>query len=233
MGADRIFFSGGEPTIHLPYIEKIVDEARKIEPTTKVNYDTNGYMTEESLKRVLSFATSITYDLKAYHNEVHLALTGTPSAPILRNAEYIGKYAKDRLWEYRIVVIPKINENEIKPLTDFIAAIDPFLPVSFLAFRPNFILEFHPGADRRLMKRCVDIAWLSGLKNVYWSGYTDISGKIADIKNGPKQTYLSDEARLSGSYALNGGCPTHLRDCKACCFNQECQVKKYIPRLST
>ena len=233
MGADRIFFSGGEPTIHLPYIEKIVEEARKIDPTIKVNYDTNGYMTEESFIRVLNFTTSITYDLKAYHNEVHLALTGTSSAPVLRNAEYIGKYAKDRLWEYRIVVIPKINENEIKPLTDFIASIDPALPVSFLAFRPNFVLESHPGANRQLMEKCVDIACQSGLINANWSGYPGISGKVANIENGPKQTYLSDEARLSSSYALYGGCRTHLRDCKACCFNQECQVKKYIPRLST
>ena len=45
IGADRIFFSGGEPTIHLPYIEKIVEEARKIDPETKVNFDTNGFLT--------------------------------------------------------------------------------------------------------------------------------------------------------------------------------------------
>ena len=73
MGADRIFFSGGEPTVHLPYIEKIVEEARRIRPETKVNFDTNGYMTEESLGRILDFTTSITYDLKAYHDELHLA----------------------------------------------------------------------------------------------------------------------------------------------------------------
>ena len=233
MGADRIFFSGGEPTIHLPYIEKIVEEARKIKPVSKVNYDTNGYMTEESFIRVLDFTTSITYDLKAYHNEIHLALTGASSAPVLRNAEYIGKYAKDRLWEYRIVVIPKINETEIKPLTEFIASIDPSLPVNFLAFRPNFVLENHPGADRQLMERCVDIAWQSGLKNAYWSGYTGISGKVADIENGLKETYLSDEARLAGSYARYAGCQTHIRNCNACCFNQECRLKKYIPRLSS
>jgi pyruvate formate lyase activating enzyme len=52
MGADGIFFSGGEPTIHLPYIEKVVEEARKIRPDTKVNFDTNGYMTEQSLETV-------------------------------------------------------------------------------------------------------------------------------------------------------------------------------------
>jgi pyruvate formate lyase activating enzyme len=233
MGADRIFFSGGEPTLHLPYIEQIVEEARKISPVIKVNYDTNGYMTHESLIRVLNFTTSITYDLKAYHNDVHLALTGTSSTPVLRNATYIGKYAKDKLWEYRIVVIPRINENEIKHLTEFIADIDPSLPVSFLAFRPNFLLQYHPGAPRMLMERCVNIARRSGLKNAYWSGHTGISGKVADIKNGFKEIYLSDEARLAGSYAFYGGCRTHLRDCKACCFNQECQVKKYIPRLST
>ena len=113
MGADRIFFSGGEPTIHLPYIEKVIEEARKIKKDTKINFDTNGYMTMESLKRVLGFTTSITYDLKAYTNEVHLALTGVSSGPVLRNAKYIGKYAKGKLWEYRILVIPKLNENEI------------------------------------------------------------------------------------------------------------------------
>jgi pyruvate formate lyase activating enzyme len=233
MGADRIFFSGGEPTIHLPYIEKIVEEARKIAPTTQVNYDTNGYMTEESLIRVLNFTTSITYDLKAYHNEIHLALTGASSSPVLRNAEYIGKYAKDRLWEYRIVVIPKINETEISPLTEFIASIDPSLSVNFLAFRPNFVLENHPGAGRQLMRRCIDIARKSGLKNVYWSGHTGISGRVADIENSLKDNYLSDEARLAGSYARYAGCQAHIRNCDACSFNQQCRLKKYIPRLSS
>ena len=76
MGADRIFFSGGEPTIHLPYIEKVVSEATKINPNTRINFDTNGYMTLESLLKVLAFTTSITFDLKAYRDELHLALTG-------------------------------------------------------------------------------------------------------------------------------------------------------------
>jgi pyruvate formate lyase activating enzyme len=181
MRADRIFFSGGEPTIHLPYIEKVVADARKIKPKTKVNFDTNGYMTEKSLQRILNFATSITYDLKAYQNETHLALTGAYAKPVLKNAEFIARHAKNKLWEYRIVVIPKINALEIQPLTEFIASIDPTLPVCFLAFRPNFVFENHPGATLRRMDRCVEIAEQSGLKNVYWSGHAGISGKILDI----------------------------------------------------
>ncbi|UCH98112.1 MAG: radical SAM protein [Candidatus Aminicenantes bacterium] len=218
MGADRIFFSGGEATIHLPYIEKVVEEARKIKPEVKVNFDTNGYMTEESLKRVLRFTTSITYDLKAYHDEVHLALTGASAKPVLRNAEYIGKYAKDKLWEYRILVIPGINEEEIKPLTDFVAGIDPALPVCFLAFRPNFVLEHHPGADEGLMNRCVDIAEASGLQAAHWAGQTGIAGKISTPSDS-----------TAGSYARQAGCLTLPRNCSTCPSNQRCPVKRYIP----
>ncbi|NIO04090.1 MAG: radical SAM protein [Proteobacteria bacterium] len=231
MGADRIFFSGGEPTIHLPYIEEVVGEARKINPGTKVNFDTNGYLTDESLKRVLVLTTSITYDLKAYNDEVHLALTGASSKPVLRNAEYIGRYAKEKLWEIRILVIPGINEDEIKPLTEFVAHIDPFLPVCFLVFRPNFVLENHPGASRSLMDKCVETARHSGLKNAYWSGNTDIPGIIGDRKSEIKGKYVSEHARLAGSYALYAGCQTHPRSCSACISNQTCRIKKYIPEI--
>jgi len=233
MGADRIFFSGGEATIHLPYIEKVVEEARNINPDTKVNFDTNGYMTEESLERILVFTTSITYDLKAYHEEVFLALTGSSSYPVLRNAEYIGKYAKDKIWEYRILVIPKINDNDIRSLSEFIADMDSSLPVCFLAFRPNFILENHPGADRNLMEKCVGIAKDSGLQNVYWSGHTDLPGRVMNLVSELKLIYTSEDAQLAGAYALHGGCETHPRGCLECPSNQSCPIKRYIPKIVT
>ena len=233
MRADRIFFSGGEPTIHLPYIEKVVTHARKIKPETKVNFDTNGYMTEKSLHRILNFTTSITYDLKAFQNETHLALTGAYASPVLRNAEFIAKHAKDKLWEYRIVVIPKINEDEIQSLAEFIAAIDPTLPICFLAFRPNFVLEKYPGATRALMERCVEIAEKYGLKNACWSGHPDLPGKIVDIDFEMEQSYRSKGAQVAGSYAQDAGCRTHPRNCSMCLSNLECQLKRYIPQKST
>ncbi len=233
LGADRIFFSGGEPTIHLPYIEKVVEAARKIRPDTRVNFDTNGYMTEESLERVLAFTTSITFDLKAFDDELFLALTGASSKPVLRNARSIGRYAKHKLWEYRIVVIPQINEDEIRPLTEFIADVDPSLPVCFLAFRPNFVLENHPGADRPLMERCVAIGREAGLENVSWSGHPGLPGEVRDLEGDIQGRYGSQGARLAGSYALYAGCSTHPRGCSTCTSNQACRVKRYIPRRVT
>jgi pyruvate formate lyase activating enzyme len=233
IGADRIFFSGGEPTIHIPYIEKVVEEARRIDSEIKVNFDTNGYMTMDSLKRILDFTTSITYDLKAYRDELHLTLTGAPSGPVLRNAAVIAREAKDRIWEFRIVVIPKINEDEIQPLAAFIAEIDTSLPVCFLAFRPNFILEDHPGADKSLMERCIRISEDAGLTNVSWSGHTGIDGQTAPADEKIQKDYRIQGAWLSGSYALRGGCHTHPRACGNCPFNQRCQIKTYVPERVT
>jgi pyruvate formate lyase activating enzyme len=233
MGADRIFFSGGEPTVHLPYVEKVVEEARRIRPETKVNFDTNGYMTEESLRRILDFTTSVTYDLKAHHDELHLALTGASSEPVLRNAKVIGREARDKLWEFRILVIPEINEEEIRPLAAFIAEMDPSLPVCFLAFRPNYVLENHPGAGRPLMEKCVGIAKDSGLENAYWSGHPGIPGAAHPVAHEMEEIYVSEGARLAGSYALDSGCTTHPRGCASCPSNQACALKRHVPERAT
>ena len=233
MGADRLFFSGGEPTIHLPYIEEVMKRAREAEPGTKVNFDTNGYLTEESLDRVLKFTTSITFDLKAFHSEVYRALTGADAQPVLRNARHVARYARDRLWEFRLLIIPGINEGEIEPLCQFIADINPSLPVCFLAFRPNFLLEEHPGASFELMEKCVATGRKAGLRRVYWSGQVNLPGKEIRVETAVKGYYEHSGARLAASYALRGGCVTRPRDCSECTSHHQCQVKGYTPKRST
>jgi pyruvate formate lyase activating enzyme len=218
IGADRIFFSGGEPTIHLPYIEEVIREARKIDKNTKVNFDTNGFLTEGSLTRVIGFADSITFDIKAYSDEVHRAITGAPVFPVLRNAEIVVKKAKQKLWEFRVLVIPKFNEMDIKPLTKFIASLDTNIKVCFLTFRPNFVLHELKGASVELMNKCVEIAKRNGLKNAYWSGLPGIGGMLRDDIN---------------SFAREAGCLTYPRDCRNCSNKGNCRIKKFLPARST
>jgi pyruvate formate lyase activating enzyme len=233
MGADRMFFSGGEATVSLPYIEKVVEEARKSDPSGKVNFDTNGFMTEKSLRRVLAFTTSVTFDIKAFSEETHRALTGCPSGPVLRNAEILGREAPEKVWEYRILVIPGMNENEIGSITEFIAGINTDLPVNFLAFRPNFVAENHPGASRELMERCIEVARSSGLTNVSWSGYTGLPGRTEPPVESLRTVYGNDEAATAASYAYSAGCRTHPRDCTHCGTLDACAVKKHVPARVT
>jgi pyruvate formate lyase activating enzyme len=232
MGADRVFFSGGEPTIHLPFIERVVSEARRMLPTLKVNFDTNGFMTEESLKRVLSFTTSITFDIKAFYDDTMRAITGAVVDPVLRNAEILARTASEKLWEYRITVIPELNEEDIAPICRFVASFSKDLPVAFLAFRPNYVLDEHVGATSDLMRRCVDQAKTAGLRNVTYAGRTNIPGKKGTCSNEVEGAYHRREARTAATYALSKGCTTHPRDCGGCSAMSMCPLKRYIPKRS-
>ncbi len=225
IGADRIFFSGGSPGISLPYIEKIVEKARE-ENNVKVNFDTNGFLTINSLKRVIKFTTSITFDIKAYHNDTHRALTGAPVNPVLRNAKYIIENAREKLWEFRIPLIPEIVENEIQPIAKFLKKIDPTVPVNLLAFRPNFVMEKYKGATSKLMENAVKKAKQAGLENINWSGSVGISGNIPDEKN---TDYNIKGAQIAGGIAEKAGCNTHPRDCGNCNLQNDCPITGYIP----
>ncbi|KXA93445.1 hypothetical protein AKJ64_00640 [candidate division MSBL1 archaeon SCGC-AAA259E17] len=231
LGADRIFFSGGSPAPSLPYLEKLVEEARKLgDGNVKVNYDTNGFLTEESLRRVLDFTTSVTFDIKAYHDDVHRALTGAPVEPVLRNAKCIAENAPERLWEFRVLLIPKITEGEVKPIAEFLSAIDSEIPLNFLAFRPNFVFEDYQGVTREALDRAVEVAREAGLKNVNWSGRADLPGEIPEAT---ASEYDESGAKRAGGIAKRAGCVTLPRDCGSCQAIHQCPSKGYKPGRRT
>ncbi len=222
IGADRIFFSGGSPTPSLPYVERVVKEAERIDKKVGVNYDTNGFLTEGSLERVLNFTTSITFDIKAFSGEVHRALTGAPVEPVLRNAEKVIEEAKDKLWEFRYLLIPGINEEDVKPLSEFLCEIDKTVPLNFLAFRPNFIFKDIRGVEKKELDKAVNTAREAGLKNVEWSGRPGLPGKD------PKDIFTDKGSSETAKHlAEMEGCSSEYRDCGACLNNKDCSIKRY------
>jgi pyruvate formate lyase activating enzyme len=115
----------------------------------------------------------------------------------------------------------------------FISDIDADLPVCFLAFRPNYVLEYHSGAAAELMDRCVNIAKKSGLKNAHWSGKTGISGFISALPEKVVSVYKTTGGQLAGAYAYAAGCRSHARNCAACSSHQTCPVKRHVPQIQT
>jgi len=221
IGADRIFFSGGSPTPSLPYIEKVVEELKVLDTDIKVNYDTNGFLTPESFNRMIEIADSITFDIKAFRNDVHKELTGAPVDPVLRNVRKIAEEAKEQLWEFRYLLIPGINDQDVEPLARFLSRIDREVPLNFLAFRPNFIFEDCEGAKKEDMIKAVKKAESAGLKNVSWSGRTDIDGKVS-LKEGDMPG-----ARKAGDLAEKIDCLKRPRECGSCKDMLSCPVKSY------
>lgn len=236
INADYIFFSGGAPTPSLPYVIDVIKEARKLQPQVKVNYDTNGYMTVESLEKIAKLTTTFTYDIKAFHHETFSALTGANVESVLRNAEILISKWREKIWEIRILAIPEIVEKEeIKALSKFIAKLDFTVPVCFLTFRPNFILDEHMGATTEFMKEMVETTQNAGLTNVSWAGNAGIPGKIIKLNKEDKDLKKMnvENAKIAAAYALTHGCKSLPRNCKKCSYTHNCEIKKYHPKRIT
>ncbi|MFX0065272.1 MAG: radical SAM protein [Candidatus Hermodarchaeota archaeon] len=233
IGADRLFFSGGSPTVSLPWIQEVISHAKNLNPEIKVNFDTNGFPSKLSFQRILSFSDSITFDIKAYNDEVHRMLTGAPVEPVLRNAEEMAKHS-DRLWEFRILVIPEIVDlPEIQAIAEFLVSLDQTLPVCFLAFRPNFCLDRYPGATVELMRVAVERAQRLGLENVSWAGFTDIPGSISSLPTEFQKHFAHKGAAVAAFYAQEAGCKKIHRNCGECDHKASCKLKTYKPSRNT
>jgi pyruvate formate lyase activating enzyme len=207
---DKIGFTGGEPTIHLPYIEEVVQAIRETGTEIGVGIATNGFCTPETLTRVIDIATSISFEIKAYDDDVHRMLTGAPSAPVLRNAKVLATTARESIRVFRTVVIPGITDRQVLKIAAFIADVDPTIPYRLIGFRPNFILYYHPGPSMALMndltEQCKDI----GLTDVAWSGYY------------PTEMPGGSETEIAAQYLKRAGCPKYPRSCGDCEWKDQC-----------
>ncbi len=209
MNADRLFFTGGEPTCSLPWVEKVAEHAQ-----TKINVDTNGFMTVPSLERILAFSDSLTFDIKAFSNKVHQLLTGAPVTPVLRNVEYTIEHALNKVYEFRVVVLPGLLEEAVN-IAAFLADLSEDAPLCYLAFRPNFVLDTSRGITLSELDTVTEAAKGYGLKTVNWAGLPNIPGdKKIDFQE----------------LAAKAGCKKVKNRVCTC---TECALKMYNPQRRT
>ena len=230
MGVDKISFTGGEATIHLPYIKRVAEEARKKMPGLGVGFATNGFATLATLKEILSFCSYVTYELKAFNDDTHRAITGAPVEPVLRNAEYLIKTGREQIRAIRTIVIPGINDKEIKDIAEFIASIDTSVPFRIIPFRPNYILYYHPGPTKERMEEIGKEVLKTGLEDVWWGGYypVNVSERVNEIAGELKG---NEGARIGFAYSKLAGCITENRNCGECPMKLNCPAGLKEPWL--
>ena len=132
------------------------------------------------------------------------------------------------------MVIPSIIDlSEIQAITEFIASLDETLPTSFLTFRPNFCLDTHLGASRKLMEAAVLLARRVGLENIHWAGFSDIPGTNPLIPKKFISKFSHRQSAVASFYAQRAGCQQIQRNCGKCTSKLNCELKKYHPQRST
>ncbi|MGP8022572.1 MAG: radical SAM protein [Methanobacterium sp.] len=212
---DKLSFTGGEPSIHTPYLEEVIKIMNHLIPEIDIGLATNGFSTRKTMNRLTKLSSHLNFEIKAFDTEIHQAITGAPSEPALENAEWLIRKHPDKIRVFRTVVIPGINDKEILKIARFIQDIDPSIHYRLVGFRPHFMLYYHPAPSKDFMVKLVKCCQKIGLENVDYSGYHPDGSLIGDqlINNRLKTTY---------KYLNQAGCYFEPRNCGLCPENGHC-----------
>ena len=114
----------------------------------------------------------IKFDLKAWNDAIHHALCGVTNKKTLENFKVLSKLVSQRpeppmLIASTLLVPGYVDEIEVAGIAGHIAALNPEIPYSLLAFYPHFYLQDLPTTSRTHALRCKEIAENAGLKRVH------------------------------------------------------------------
>ncbi|MCL5421817.1 MAG: radical SAM protein [Nitrospirae bacterium] len=172
-----VCFFGGDPVPQVPFAlkaSKLAIENNK-ERILRICWETNGSMHQGLLDQMLDLSLAsggcIKFDLKAWDDNLHMALTGNTNKRTFEN--FLRASDKIRLRPIPPLVIAStllvpgyIDEIEIRRISRFIVSVDPYIPYSMLAFHPHFYMSDLPLTRKTLAERCLEAAKDEGLKNV-------------------------------------------------------------------
>ena len=113
----------------------------------------------------------IKFDLKAWSEELHIALCGVSNKRTLANFKQLAQYADKRpsppfLVASTLLVPGYIDREEVSRIAAFIASLNPDIPYALLAFHPQFMMNDLPPTSRRHAVECLEAAKAQGLTNV-------------------------------------------------------------------
>ncbi len=172
-----ICYFGGDPSPQMPFAIRASEEALKLKKgeILRICWETNGLMNGDLLKEVIRLSLEsggcIKFDLKAWSEDLHIALTGISNKKILENFGLVAQYIKDRpevplLIASTLLVPGYIDEEEVSEIAKFIADINTEIPYRLLAFYPHFYMKDLPLTSKEQAYKCYDAAKRAGLKNV-------------------------------------------------------------------
>lgn len=174
-----ICYFGGDPTPQLPHAlatsRLALAQAEKAGRKLRICWETNGAMQEAWLKPILESSLEnggiIKFDLKSFSEEMHLALCGVSNSQTLKNfaalAARFGERPEVPLLTASTLMVPGyVDLEEIHGLARFIAALNPDIPYSLLAFYPQFYLPDLPVTSRDFALAARRVALEAGVKLV-------------------------------------------------------------------
>lgn len=172
-----VCYFGGDPSPQLPYLlhaSRVMRERNKGR-ILRICWETNGAMSKKLLEGMADSAFTsggcIKFDLKAWNETLHIALTGVTNRRTLENFERLASWIPSRpeppfLIASTLMVPGYIDAQEVGGIAGFIASLNPEIPYSLLAFHPDYSMTDLATTSRKQAQECVAAACQAGLKRV-------------------------------------------------------------------
>jgi len=168
-----VCFFGGDPASQMPHA--LAAARRLAKKGVVVCWETAGTSNAKLLDVAvgLAFETGgcIKFDLKAYDETLHLALTGASNRQTLDNFARAARRFEERP-EPPLVVASTllapgyVDAPEVERIARFIAALNPRIPYALLAFAPHFSMRDLPRTSLAHAQAAEAAARAAGLTNV-------------------------------------------------------------------
>ncbi len=125
-----VTLSGGECLMQADFCAELLRQLKAEGVHTAV--DTCGFVSRDTLDKVVPYTDVFLYDLKAYDEDVHIKCTRQSNKIILKNLLYLDSLGKKI--EIRIPYVPDYNNGEIEKIAHFLSALGNITKVRVLPY---------------------------------------------------------------------------------------------------
>ncbi|MGI6659203.1 MAG: AmmeMemoRadiSam system radical SAM enzyme [Dethiobacteraceae bacterium] len=117
---------------------------------------TNGYLNPEPLRELLPYIDAFNIDVKAFQDQYYRQYCAGRLKPVLR---YVEAAAAAAHVELTYLVVPTLNDQErdVRRFVDWVAALNPKIPVHFTRYYPQRRFNYPP-TPAAVMKKLQQIA---------------------------------------------------------------------------
>lgn len=165
-GSKSIAYTYTEPTIFFEYAYDTAKLAHEVD--IKNVFVTNGYMTEEAIKKIEPYLDAANVDLKSFSDDFYRKLCGAKLQPVLDALKLMKKLG---IWvEVTTLIIPTLNDSseELREIAKFIVnELGEGTPWHISRFYPAYNLTDKPPTPIETIHKAREIGLNEGLKYVY------------------------------------------------------------------
>lgn len=151
-----IAFTYNEPSIWYEYVYDASKLLKETNPNASVVVVTNGYISEEPLKKLLPYVDAMNIDLKSFNKAYYKDLCGGRLQPVLKNIEIA---ARNTHVEITTLLVSGENDRleEVEEIAKFLSSISADIPLHLSRYFPRYKLENEP-TDIEFMKKAEEVA---------------------------------------------------------------------------